>query len=116
VPARSHVLLILLLLGALAVPGAALGQSAGDEQYSDPFGGDQPQGQEQQEAPAQQPETAADPGDEPVAAAPAEPSDEVASPADSSDPSLPVTGLPVLGMLLVGAGMLAAGAVVRRRA
>ena len=37
-------------------------------------------------------------------------------PTESSDPSLPVTGLPALALLALGAGMLATGLLVRRRA
>lgn len=117
--ARPHALLILALLAALAVPGAAFGQSAGDEQYSDPFAGEdqqqqnqQPQQQDQQPAP--QPETPAEPVEQPAAPAPSDSSaDETTG---SSDPSLPVTGLPALALLALGAGMLATGLLVRRRA
>jgi len=102
---------VLMLLTALAVPGAALAQSAGDEQYSDPFGPEEPQQQEEQpQAPAQPVEPAPSP-------TPAGDSSEdvTVAPAQSSDPSLPVTGLPALFMFIVGAGLLMAGAVVRRR-
>jgi hypothetical protein len=106
-------LLILALLAALVVPSAAVGQSAGDEQYSDPFGEDQ---QEQQPA-SQQPETPAQPVEQPAETAPASGSgEEAAAPAQSSDPSLPVTGVPALTLLALGAGMLATGLLVRRRA
>jgi hypothetical protein len=40
---RSRAILALLAL-VLALPPAALGQGAGDEQYQDPFGGEQTQG------------------------------------------------------------------------
>ena len=115
VRARPQALLILALLAALIVPSAAFGQSAGDEQYSDPFGEDQQQ--EQQPEPQQpasgQPETPA----EPVEPAPTGGSAEKAvAPTESSDPSLPVTGLPALTLLALGAGMLATGLLVRRRA
>lgn len=108
------------LLSALVVPSAAFGQSAGDEQYSDPFGGDeQQQQQQQQQAPPepQQPEAPAGTVEQPAAPAPSDGAGEVAAaPAQATDPSLPVTGLPALTLLAVGAGMLAAGLVVRRRA
>jgi hypothetical protein len=116
VRARSHALLILALLAALVTPGSAFGQSAGDEQYSDPFAGEDQQ-QEQQPAP-QQPETPVEPVEQPAAPAPSEGSGEpaAAASAQSSDPTLPVTGLPALALLALGAGMLAAGLLVRRRA
>ena len=113
VRARPQALLILVLLIALVVPSAALAQSAGDEQYSDPFGEDQ---QQEQQPASQQPDTPAEPLEqaEPV------PSDgsgeQAAAPAQSSDPSLPVTGLPALTLLALGAGMLATGLFMRRRA
>jgi hypothetical protein len=111
---------ISMLLTALAVPGAALAQSAGDEQYSDPFGPEEPQQQEEQpQAPAQpaEPEPAPAPAPAGDSSPPAEESsgDLTPAPAQSSDPSLPVTGLPALAMLIAGAGLFAAGAVVRRR-
>jgi hypothetical protein len=121
VPRRPQALAVLALLTALVVPSAAFGQSAGDEQYTDPFGGDEPQQQEQppqeQQPEPQQAEAPTGTAEQP--AAPAAPSDgggEVAAPAQATDPSLPVTGLPALALLAVGAGMLAAGLVVRRRA
>jgi hypothetical protein len=120
VRARSHALVILALLAALVMPSAAFGQSAGDEQYSDPFAGEDQQ-QEQQPAPQQpapqQPETPAQPVEQPAETAPSDGSSaEAAAPAQSSDPTLPVTGLPALTLLALGAGMLATGLLVRRRA
>ena len=56
VRARPQALLILVLLIALVVPSAAFAQSAGDDQYSDPFGEDQ---QQEQQPASQQPETPA---------------------------------------------------------
>jgi hypothetical protein len=115
VPRRPQALAVLALLSALVVPSAAFGQSAGDEQYSDPFAGDEPQ--EQQQPQSQQPEAPTGTVEQPAAPAPSDGSGEVASaPAQATDPSLPVTGLPALTLLAVGAGMLAAGLVVRRRA
>jgi hypothetical protein len=113
---RPQALLILALLAALAAPGAAFGQSAGDEQYSDPFAGEDQQQQEQQ--PASQPDTPAQPAEQPATPAPADGSGEeaAAAPAESSDPSLPVTGPPALTLLALGAGMLATGLLMRRRA
>jgi hypothetical protein len=115
VPRSPQALAVLALLTALVVPSAAFGQSAGDEQYSDPFGGDEPQ--EQQQPQSQQPEAPAGTVEQPAAPAPSDDAGEVAAtPAQATDPSLPVTGLPALTLLAVGAGMLATGLVVRRRA
>jgi hypothetical protein len=113
---------ISILLTALALPGGALAQSAGDEQYSDPFGPEEPQQQEEQpQAPAQPAEPEPAPAPAPAPAGDSSPPVEESSddltpaPAQSSDPSLPVTGFPALAMLIAGAGLFAAGAVVRRR-
>ena len=100
----------LLVLAALAaMPGAALAQSAGDDQYSDPFQGDDPAAEQPQpEAPAEQPAappaTVADEADSSVQAAQA-----------TSAPALPRTGLPLLAVALAGAVLLGTGAVLRRR-
>jgi len=110
VRARPQAPLVLALLIALVVPSAAFAQSAGDDQYSDPFGEDQ---QQEQQPSSQQPETPAAPVEPAPTDAPAE---EAVVPTESSDPSLPVTGLPALTLLALGAGMLATGLLVRRRA
>jgi hypothetical protein len=109
---------VLAVLTALVVPSAAFGQSAGDEQYTDPFGGDEPQQAQPQQPEPQQPEAPAGTIEQPAAPAPSEGGggEVAAEPAQPTDPSLPVTGLPALTLLAVGAGMLAAGLAVRRRA
>ncbi len=107
----------LAALALLALPAAALAQSAGDEQYSDPFGKVEDGndnggggGGNATEAPA--PDTST-----PAAPAPAETSVESTGTAatDATGAQLPRTGFPVL--LLAGAGALLAlsGAALRRR-
>jgi hypothetical protein len=107
----------LAALALLALPAAALAQSAGDEQYSDPFGKVENGndnggggGGDVTEAPA--PDTST-----PAASAPAETSVESTGTAatDATGAQLPRTGFPVL--LLAGAGALLAlsGAALRRR-
>jgi hypothetical protein len=107
----------LAALALLALPAAALAQSAGDEQYSDPFGKVENGndnggggGGNATEAPA--PDTST-----PAAPAPAETSVESTGTAatDATGAQLPRTGFPVL--LLAGAGALLAlsGAALRRR-
>mgnify|MGYP003289505617 CR=1 FL=1 len=60
---------------------------------------------------------ASSPVEQPAAPAPSDSSaEEATAPTESSDPSLPVTGLPALTLLALGAGMLATGLLVRRRA
>jgi LPXTG-motif cell wall-anchored protein len=115
--------LVTLLIAAslLAVPSAALAQSAGDEQYSDPFGqveqggggqGQQSQGQGQSQNQSQAP-APAEPAE--TAAAPTTADQAVAS-QDTSSPTLPRTGLNDVFFLVMGATLLLAGATVRRLA
>jgi LPXTG-motif cell wall-anchored protein len=97
------------------VPAAASAQSAGDEQYEDPFGDEQPQAQATP-APTQAP--AAEPAQSQTApAAPAQPAPVAAAPAPAGQ--LPRTGgdarVPaLLGLVLLSAGV-ALGAHARRR-
>jgi LPXTG-motif cell wall-anchored protein len=132
VPRRR--LAALLAAGLLAAPASALGQSAGDEQYQDPFAGEgqqQPQGGSDDDAvdnggggeePAvtQAPETAA-PAPETAApapapeAAPAESAPGTAAPVTQSAPELPRTGAWTGAIMLAGAILLAGGVVLRVR-
>ena len=103
--------LVSLLLAAALLAGApaALAQSAGDEQYSDPFGQQgQQSGGGQNEAPA---------GSAPTDAAPVAPATTAAQPVASQDagPTLPATGFPAGVLAGMGALMLAAGTTLRRR-
>src|SRR5687768_4051371 len=94
---------VALLLAAfmLLVPPAAMAQSAGDEQYADPFGEvEEPSGaQEEPTAPAEPaPDTA-----------PAEtgvPAEEAVASQETAAPTLPATGLPVGVMAGAGAALL----------
>jgi hypothetical protein len=106
-----RLLTVLAALCLLALPPAALAQSAGDEQYADPFGQvDESNGSKDQ--PAQTP-----------AAAPAAPAQSDAAPADSqaevaqqtSAPTLPATGFPAGLLAAAGGLLLASGATLRRR-
>jgi LPXTG-motif cell wall-anchored protein len=108
----------LLAAGLLAAPAPALGQSAGDDQYQDPFAGE-----DQQEQPA--PDTPVDSGggSEP-APAPAEPApassgqEPAVAPAESGQAprgQLPRTGADAGVFLLAGAILLAGGVALRLR-
>ena len=101
---------LLAALFLLALPPAALAQSAGDEQYADPFGEvEEPQGDP---APAPEPEPA------PAPAEPAASGEEavVAQETEGTDaPTLPATGLPAGLVAGAGALLLAGGTTLRRR-
>jgi hypothetical protein len=106
--------LVTLSLAALmlVLPSAALAQSAGDEQYADPFGQvEQPNnGQDQQsQAPA---DTAPAPAQ---TTAPDTTADQQVASQETAAPTLPRTGLPAWYLALYGAVLLLAGTALRRR-
>jgi hypothetical protein len=119
----------LLAVIVLAGPAPALAQGgAGDDQYQDPFAGDQ---EESRPAPSQEraqtPDSGEDPGlsEEPPTPAPSEPSEPSAgagagaAPESAAPPAagsaLPNTGLEVPGIALLGLGLLASGVGLRLR-
>jgi LPXTG-motif cell wall-anchored protein len=123
VPVRPQALAAFAVLIALALPGAAVAQSAGDEQYTDPFGqGDAPA--QQQDAPAQQqdapaPQQAPAP-EQPVEQAPVTPEpapggNGTVGTAQDTSPSLPRTGAPVVLFAAIGYALLLAGIAIRRK-
>jgi LPXTG-motif cell wall-anchored protein len=93
---------------ALAVPATAAGQSAGDEQYEDPFA---PGTEEPQATPEAAPAPAA--GGESSAPAPA-PAPDPAPEANAAQ-QLPYTGADVEIVLAAGAALLAGGVALRIR-
>jgi hypothetical protein len=103
---------LILAVALLAAPASALAQSAGDEQYVDPF---QDEGGGQAEQPEQQPQP------EPVPEQPSEPVPSVegdapaAGAAQESAPTLPRTGAPVLLLAAAGYALLLAGIAIRRQ-
>ena len=106
--------LVLLLTLTLAVPATVLAQSAGDEQYVDPFQGSGGGG-----GGGNGSEGGSDNGSTPTA--PTTPSDTGAgtvesTTAESGDATLPRTGLSLLPVVLTGLFLLAAGFAVRRGA
>ena len=114
---RSHRIATALIAAALALPGAAWGQSAGDEQYEDPFAPEQGQSgdggaQEEEEGggqPAPEPEPA------PAAPAAPAPAPEPAAGAAVQAEQLPRTGSPAdAGLLALSGTLLLAGGVVLR--
>jgi hypothetical protein len=99
---------VLLAAFLLLAPSAALAQSAGDEQYADPFG-------EVEEPSGSQEEPAAPAEPAPAPAEPVAPAEEAVASQQTDAPTLPATGLPA--GLLAGAGALlfAGGGLLRRR-
>ena len=121
----SRALTLLFVAAAfLAAPAAALGQSAGDEQYTDPFGQEESGGQQQEPAPA--PEQPAEPPPTPAEPAPggngtaeAAPPSEAAPTAEATQEgsaTLPRTGGPVVLVAAIGYALLLAGIAIRRKA
>ena len=96
----------------LGVPALAHGQSAGDDQYVDPFEGQEEPQQEQEQPQSEQPAAPAPPAESQGAEGTAEPSAESA---ESDAPALPRTGLPLVLLLGAGLSLLAVGAAMRRR-
>jgi hypothetical protein len=127
----SRALTLLFVAAAfLAAPAAALGQSAGDEQYTDPFGQEDPAGQRQEPAPV--PEQPVEPPPSPAEPAPggngtagaapsaeAAPTPEAAPTAEATQEgaaTLPRTGGPVVLVAAIGYALLLAGIAIRRKA
>jgi LPXTG-motif cell wall-anchored protein len=105
----------------LAAPGAALAQSAGDEQYQDPFGNDQEQPQ-----PTPQPDTPSSSSDDAGTTAQATPTPAATAPAPTATTAttaqasvgqeqLPRTGADAGLIALGGAVLLVGGVALRRR-
>lgn len=124
----TKALLGLALVLALAVPTPAFAQSAGDDQYVDPFqeepappqdGGDQGGGGDQgtvapEPAPAEPVAPAPDSGVVPDSSVVPEAGTTTVAPSEGA--TLPRTGLPAGGLALMGGLLLAAGLALRRSA
>jgi hypothetical protein len=108
--------LVTLLIAAfvLALPSQALAQSAGDEQYADPFGQvEQPNGGQGQQG--QAPDQGAPAPAAPAQTTPASGADQSVASQETAAPTLPRTGLPALLLAGTGALLLGAGTTLRRR-
>ena len=108
---------VLALVAAGPVAPSALAQSAGDDQYEDPFAGEEQEpsqgGGEEPAATATPAPAPAEPAQEPAAeATPAAPGAEPASP---QQPELPRTGLDAGPILAIGAVLLGGGIALRFR-
>jgi len=109
---RRRLIAAAAILALLAAPASALAQSAGDEQYADPFADVQEPGQDNGTANGSPTPDAA-----PTAEAPAAPASATSAGSDSdADGTLPRTGFPAALSALVGALLLATGVFVRRHA
>jgi hypothetical protein len=109
---RCRLTALLALLALLALPGPALAQSAGDEQYQDPFA----QGQEETADQGGSGGDQGSDGDGVAQPAPPAPAPE-AAPAQNEAPAgtqtLPRTGFPAALAAAVGLALLAGGTLLR---
>ena len=107
-PVPGRRLATLVTSVTLLVPGSALAQSAGDEEYQNPLPAEEP-------AQTQGSQTGDDPPPpEPPHAEPENP--EPAAATAQADDELPRTGLPAGLVAAAGVALLAGGAGLRRRA
>jgi hypothetical protein len=102
---------LILALALLAAPAAALAQSAGDEQYVDPFQGE-PNGGQAEQPPPEEPSAPPPPAAEEAPATESAPAAEAAQPAS---PTLPRTGAPLVLLAAAGYALLLAGIAIRRQ-
>jgi hypothetical protein len=109
----GRVTTVFLAAFLLALPSAALAQSAGDEQYADPFG----QVEQPNKGQGQQAQTPAEPAPAPAPAqaTPATPAGQSVASQETAAPTLPATGLPAGLLAGTGALLLVAGTTLRRR-
>jgi LPXTG-motif cell wall-anchored protein len=100
-----------MLAIALMAPSAAFAQSAGDEQYSDPFAEEQDNGQDGSTG------SSGDTGSVSTQTTDTGTGTEDTVVETSADDGavLPVTGAPIAALAALGAGLLAGGALLRRR-
>jgi len=107
-PSRPALLATILMLLVLSAP-AAWAQSAGDEQYDDPFAGQEDQGSSAQPAPT------ATPAPAPAAAPAAQQAAPAQAAPTASAAQLPRTGADALLTALAGVGLVMAGVGLRLR-
>jgi hypothetical protein len=104
---------VLIVMAILAAPSAALAQSAGDEQYQDPFGGDD-SGQSSDGSTAQATPTPA-PATSAPAPAPAAPTASGAQASPSASQQLPRTGGDPITPAVAGFWLVLGGVALRAR-
>jgi hypothetical protein len=107
-------LVVVLLAGVLALPAVALADSAGDNQYQDPFSNvpSQSKPKNTSSGTTTQPST---PAPAPATTTPSSSAGTSTDPiAHAAGDALPRTGFPLLPVAAIGAALLAAGLVLRR--
>jgi LPXTG-motif cell wall-anchored protein len=110
---RPHQIACLLAAAALALPATAWGQSAGDEQYADPFAPETGQGGDGGSEEQAAPEPAPAPAPPPATATQSQPPAAPAQPA--AQQQLPRTGADAGLLALSGTLLLAGGVALRVR-
>jgi LPXTG-motif cell wall-anchored protein len=119
VPVRSRVATLLAVLAVAIAPGAAFAQSggAGDDQYVDPLGGGSQQQQQQSGGSNSSGSSSNGPAlsNSPALSAQASPTTAASSSSSPSAQTLPRTGADAGVVAAIGAALLLAGAVLRRR-
>jgi hypothetical protein len=104
---------LLIAVSMLAIPSAVLAQSAGDEQYADPFGQvEEPNGGQDQQG--QAPDQGARAPAAPAQTSPTTGADQSVASQETGSPTLPRTGLDAVFMVVLGAALLLAGTTIRR--
>lgn len=113
---RALTLLLTLALAvtAVAAPATAFAQSAGDDQYVDPFQDDETGGGNQGNGGGDQGGNDAPAAEEPVAQAPTDTGDTAGVEAADEGSTLPNTGFAVGGLALIGVILLGGGYALRR--
>ena len=115
-PVLCLLALLVLAVPVAAVPATALAQSAGDEQYVDPFQGQDDGGGGGGGDNASQTGDSDDTGSTPAETAPSATADTSAQDpgSESGDGTLPRTGIALLPVALLGMFLLSSGAALRR--
>jgi hypothetical protein len=109
-------LLALVCAVLLALPASALAQSAGDNQYQDPFSGQAPSSSQPKQAPSAGGGNAGATAGATAQAAPASPAGATSQSQQSPAATLPRTGFPVGLPLAYGLVLLLSGVALRRGA
>ena len=116
-PLRSRVAALLAVLAVAIAPGAAFAQSGGavDDQYVDPLGGGSQQQQQQSGGSNSSGSSSNEPALSNSPALSAQASPTTAASSSASGQTLPRTGADAGVAAAIGAALLLAGAVLRRR-